>query len=53
MFLDFYKLFLLATAQSVSALDFNFERVVGGLILTAGKKKLSLKNLNITIRDIN
>ena len=29
-------------AQSVSTLDFNFERAVGGLILTADKK-LSLK----------
>ena len=39
-------------AQSVSALDFNFERAVGGSILTAGKK-LSLENLNVTIRAIN
>ena len=39
-------------AQSVSASDFNFERAVGGSILTAGKT-LSLKNLNITIRAIN
>ena len=39
-------------AQSVSTLDFNFERAVGGSILTAGKK-LSLKNLNVTIRAIN
>ena len=35
-----------------SALDFNFEQVVGGLILTVGNK-LSLKNLNVTIRAIN
>ena len=35
-----------------SALDFNFERAIGGSILTAGKK-LSLKNLNATIRIIN
>ena len=39
-------------AHSVSALDFNFERAVGGSILTAGKN-LSLKTLNVTIRDIN
>ena len=39
-------------SQSVSALDFNFERAVGGSILTAGKK-LSLKNLNVIIRAIN
>ena len=39
-------------AQSVSALDFNFERAVGGSILTAGKK-LSLKTLNVAIRAIN
>ena len=41
----------ISIAQSVSALDFNFERAVGGSILTAGKK-LSLKNLNVTIRAI-
>ena len=35
-----------------SALDFNFERAVRGPILTVGKK-LSLKNLNGTIRAIN
>ena len=35
--------------QSVSALNFNFEQAVGGSNLTAGKK-LSLKNLNVTIR---
>ena len=35
-----------------SALYFNFERAVGGSIRTAGKK-LSLKNLNVTIRAIN
>ena len=34
-------------AQSVTALDFNFERAVGGSILTADKK-LSLENLNVT-----
>ena len=39
-------------AQLVSVLDFNFERAVGGSILTAGKK-WSLKNLNVTIRAIN
>ena len=41
-----------APHKSGSALDFNFERAVGGSILTAGKK-LSLKNLNVTIRAIN
>ena len=35
-----------------SASDFNFKQSVGGSILTAGKK-LSLKNLNATIRAIN
>ena len=30
-------------AQSVSALDFNFEQAVGGLILTAGRKVESEK----------
>ena len=30
--------YIAAIVQSVSALDFNFERIVGGLILTAGKK---------------
>ena len=44
--------FIAAIAQSVSALDINFERAVGGSILTTGKK-LSLKNLNVTIRAIN
>ena len=34
------------------ALDFNFKRAVGCSILTAGKK-LSLKNLIVTIRAIN
>ena len=34
------------------ALDFNFERAVGGSILTVSKK-LSLKNLNVIIRAIN
>ena len=38
--------------KSVSVLDFNFERAVGGSILMAGKK-LSLKILNVTIRAIN
>ena len=38
--------------QSVSAFYFNFERAVGGSILTAGIK-LSLKNLNVTILAIN
>ena len=33
-------------AQSVSALDFNFERAVGGSILTVGKK-LSLKKIRM------
>ena len=36
----------------VSALDFNFERVVEGSILTAGKTVES-ENLNIIIRAIN
>ena len=33
-----------AIAQSVSALDFNFERAVGGSILAAGKKVESEKS---------
>ena len=33
-----------AIAQSVSALDFNCERAVGGSILTAGKKVESEKS---------
>ena len=37
-------------AQSVSALDFNFERAVEGSILTAGKRS---ENLNVIIRAIN
>ena len=39
-------------AQSVSALDFNFERAVEGSILTAGKK-IESENLNVIIRAIN
>ena len=33
-----------AIAQSVNTLDFNFERAVGGSILTAGKKVESEKS---------
>ena len=50
--LDFINPVIYSIAQSVSALDFNFERAVAGSILTAGKN-LGLKNLNITIRAIN
>ena len=39
-------------AQSLSALDFNFERAVEGSILTAGKNVESV-NLNVIIRAIN
>ena len=35
--------YIVAIAQSVSALDFNFERAVEGSILTAGKKVESEK----------
>ena len=35
---------IVAIAKSVSALDFNFERAVGGLILTAGEKVESEKS---------
>ena len=39
-------------AQSVSALDFNFEQAVEGSILTAGKKVES-ENMNVIIRTVN
>ena len=39
-------------AQSVSVLDFNFERAIEGSILTAGQKVES-ENLNVIIRAIN
>ena len=39
-------------AQSVSALDFNFQRAVEGSILTADKK-VEYENLNVIIRAIN
>ena len=38
-------------AQSLSALDFNFERAVEGSILTAGK--MLSENLNVIIWAIN
>ena len=41
-----------AIAQSLSALDFNFEQAVEGSILTAGKNVES-ENLNAIIRAIN
>ena len=45
-----YILHIAPIAQSVSALDFNFERAVEDSILTAGKK---CENLNVIIRAIN
>ena len=36
--------YIAAIAQSVSALDFNFERTVGGFILIVGKKVESEKS---------
>ena len=39
-------------AQSLSALDFNFEQAVEGSILTVGKNVES-ENLNVIIRAIN
>ena len=47
-----YCMWIAPIAQSVSALDFNFERAVEGSILTAGKKVES-ENLNVIIRAIN
>ena len=43
---------VMSSTYDGSALDFNFEWAIGGSILTAGKR-LSLKNLNVTIRAIN
>ena len=46
------KIYISPIAQSVRALDFNFEPAVEGSILTAGKR-LRYENLNVIIRAIN
>ena len=46
------RVHIAAIAQSLSALNFNFEQVVEGSIVTAGKNVES-ENLNVIIRAIN